>query len=128
MPLKENDVRFFRPLWIRLTVTAVLAAALAYELIWTHDQLWIGIWACGIAYCGYNFFWKWPKDLPPLEKPATASATLRTTTKSRSRPMLLVPAWIVSLTAGPAFQPVEVFIEPRAELFGQDRTGLAGRL
>jgi len=75
MPLKENDVRFFRPLWIRLTVTAVLAAALVYELIWTHDQLWIGIWACGIAYCVYNFFWKWPKDLPPLEKPATASAT-----------------------------------------------------
>ena len=74
MALKENDLRFFRPLWLRIAITAALAVWCALEIIFTHETLWIGITAAGVAYCLYNFFWKWPKDLPPLAAPAGTAA------------------------------------------------------
>jgi hypothetical protein len=73
MALKENDIRFFRPLWLRIALTVALAIWCALEIIFTHEQLWIGITGFGLAYCLYNFFWKWPKDLPPLAAPAGAA-------------------------------------------------------
>lgn len=73
MALKENDIRFFRPLWLRIGLTVALAIWCALEIIFTHEQLWIGITGFGLAYCLYNFFWKWPKDLPPLAAPAGAA-------------------------------------------------------
>ena len=76
MALKENDIRFFRPLWLRVAITAGLAVWCALEIVFSHEQLWIGITGFGVAYCLYNFFWMWPKDLPPLAAPAgTAPAT-----------------------------------------------------
>lgn len=76
MALNERDVKFFRPLWIRVLVTAVLVAWCLSEIIWTQDQLWIGLTAVGIAYCLYNFFWKFPKDVPAaLPAPAAQAET-----------------------------------------------------
>jgi hypothetical protein len=74
MALKENDIRFFRPLWLRIALTAALAIWCALEIIFSHEQLWIGITGFGTAYCLWNFFWKWPKDLPPLAAAGTAPA------------------------------------------------------
>lgn len=64
MALNANDLKFFGPLWRRVAITAALAVWCALELILSHDQMWIGITGFGVAYCLYNFFWKWPKTLP----------------------------------------------------------------
>jgi len=75
MALSERDLKFFRPLWLRVGLTALLAAWCAIEIIYSHDQLWIGVTAFGVVYCLYNFFWKWPRDLPTAAAPASATAT-----------------------------------------------------
>ena len=71
MALKENDVRFFRPLWIRLATTGVCVAWFVAESIFTRDPLWLGVSGVGIVYCVWNFFLRW-KDVPvaPAEAPA----------------------------------------------------------
>jgi hypothetical protein len=73
MALNERDLKFFRPLWLRVAITAALAVWCALEIIFTHEQLWIAITGFGVAYCLYNFFWKWPKVLPTLAAPAGAA-------------------------------------------------------
>lgn len=84
MALNENDLRFFRPLWIRILVTAVVAGWCLSEIVFSHDQLWIGLTGFGVVYCLYNFFWKFPRsgpapatdavaapaDTPPADEPA----------------------------------------------------------
>lgn len=74
MALKENDYKFFRPLWLRIAITAALAIWCALEIVFTHEQLWIGITGVGVIYCLYNFFWKWPKDLPSAAAAGPVSA------------------------------------------------------
>lgn len=73
MALNERDLKFFRPLWLRIGITAALAIWCALEITFTHEQLWIGITGVGVAYCLYNFFWKWPKTLPAAAAPAGAT-------------------------------------------------------
>lgn len=65
--MNERDSKFFRPLWIRILVTAILVGWCAAELIWSHDELWIGITGFGIAYCVWNFFIRFPKDSPATD-------------------------------------------------------------
>ena len=72
--MNERDAKFFRPLWIRVGLTAVLVAWFAGEAIFSHDQLWMGITAIGVVYCVWNFFLKFPKETPasaaaPTEAP-----------------------------------------------------------
>ena len=62
--MNERDLKFFRPLWIRVLVTAVLAVWFVLETVYTQDQMWLGITGIGFAYCVWNFFIKFPKDLP----------------------------------------------------------------
>jgi hypothetical protein len=62
--LKDSDVKFFRPLWIRVTVTAVCVAWFAAEAIFSRDPLWLSITGIAIAYCVWNLFLRFPKDLP----------------------------------------------------------------
>ena len=68
--MNERDAKFFRPLWIRVGLTALLVVWFALEAIFSHDQLWMGITAIGVGYCVWNFFLRW-KDLPvaPAEAP-----------------------------------------------------------
>ena len=63
MALKQSDVNFFRPLWIRILVTAVCVAWFAAEAIFSRDPLWLTITGGAIAYCIWNFFLRW-KDVP----------------------------------------------------------------
>ena len=75
MALKESDVNFFRPLWIRLLVTAVCVTWFAAEALFSRDPLWLGITGVAIIYCVWNFFLRW-KDVPaspPNEPPAPPS-------------------------------------------------------
>ena len=65
MAMKESDLNFFRPLWIRLLVTAVCVTWFAAEALFSRDPLWLGITGVAIIYCVWNFFLRWPKDLPP---------------------------------------------------------------
>lgn len=67
--MKESDVKFFRPLWIRLLVTAVVVAWFVLEAVFSHDPLWMGVTAVGTVYCVWNFFLRFPRDLPPTSTP-----------------------------------------------------------
>ena len=62
--LSERDVKFFRPLWIRLLVTAVVAIWFVAETVLGHEMLWIGVTAVGLVYCIWNFFLRFPKETP----------------------------------------------------------------
>jgi hypothetical protein len=68
--MKESEINWFRPLWRRVLVTAVCAVWLGFELIVSHEQLWMIISGAGLAYCLWNFFLKFPKDgAAPTEPP-----------------------------------------------------------
>jgi hypothetical protein len=62
--MNERDAKFFRPLWIRVLVTGVVAVWFVLEAVLSHDQLWMGITAVGVVYCVWNFFLRFPKDAP----------------------------------------------------------------
>ncbi|MEO8757096.1 MAG: hypothetical protein ABI398_05005 [Devosia sp.] len=62
--MNERDTKFFRPLWIRVLVTALLAVWFVLEAVYTHEQMWLAITGLGFAYCIWHFFIKFPKDLP----------------------------------------------------------------
>jgi hypothetical protein len=64
MAMNTRDADFFRPLWRRVLVTAVVTAWFCYESFISKDQLWITITAVALAYCVWNFFLRFPKDPP----------------------------------------------------------------
>lgn len=68
--LSERDVKFFRPLWIRLLVTGVVAIWFVAETVLGHEMLWIGVTAVGLVYCIWNFFLRFPKEIPADDAPA----------------------------------------------------------
>ena len=72
-PMNERDAKFFRPLWIRTLVTGLVAVWFVLEVVFSHDQLWMGITGIGVVYCVWNFFLRFPRDVP-AEAPAAASA------------------------------------------------------
>ncbi|MEO6012074.1 MAG: DUF3329 domain-containing protein [Devosia sp.] len=68
MALNKSDSDFFRPMWRRVLVTAIVAAWFGYESLFTHEQMWIGITGVAVVYCVWNFFLRYPKD-PPVAAP-----------------------------------------------------------
>ena len=64
MAISPKDTDFFRPLWRRVAVTAVVAAWWAYETFFSHDGLWIAITSVGVVYCVWNLFLRFPQDPP----------------------------------------------------------------
>ena len=62
--MNERETNFFRPLWIRVLVTGIVAVWFVLEAVLSHDQLWMGITAVGVVYCVWNFFLRFPKDAP----------------------------------------------------------------
>jgi hypothetical protein len=66
MALKQSDADWFRPLWRRVVVTAVVAAWCGYEVVVSHEQLWIAITGVALVYCVWNFFLRFPKSAPPV--------------------------------------------------------------
>jgi len=64
MALNQNDSEFFRPLWRRIAVVAVVAGWFGFELLVSRDQLWMWLTGIALAYAVWNFIIRWPKDAP----------------------------------------------------------------
>lgn len=62
MALKENDLKWFRPLWRRVAVAVFLALWLGWELLFTQDMFWALLVGAALAYVAYNFFYTFPKE------------------------------------------------------------------
>ncbi|MCP8882495.1 hypothetical protein NIM87_03205 [Devosia sp. XJ19-1] len=74
MALKENDLKWFRPLWRRVAVAVFLALWLGWELFYTQDMFWAFLVGAALAYVAWNFFYTFPKEqsddtLPPPGSP-----------------------------------------------------------
>lgn len=66
--LKDSEIEWFRPLWLRVLVTTLVAAWFAWETLVNQDQLWMLITGAALAYAVWNLFIKYPKgdaDKPP---------------------------------------------------------------
>ena len=61
MKLVEQDHPFFKPLWRRVAIVALVAAWLAVEVFYVRDSLWIMVAAGMLAYAIWTFLLKWPK-------------------------------------------------------------------
>jgi len=61
MKLAEQDHPFFKPLWRRVAIVAVVAAWLAVEVFYVRDSLWIMVAAGMLVYAIWTFLLKWPK-------------------------------------------------------------------
>jgi len=75
MAINQKDADFFRPLWRRVVVTAVVVVWWAYETFFSHEQLWIAITSVGLVYCVWNFFLRFPKDKPGAPPGSTGGGT-----------------------------------------------------
>lgn len=70
MALNQNDSEFFRPLWRRVAVIVAVACWFGFEVLVSHDQLWMLLTGIALAYAVWNFIIRWPKDAPaPAELP-----------------------------------------------------------
>jgi hypothetical protein len=63
--MNQKDTNFFRPLWIRLLVSAIVVVWFGMETIFSHDPMWMTITGIAVVYCAWNFFLRFPKDGPP---------------------------------------------------------------
>lgn len=73
MAMKENDLKWFRPLWRRVAVAAFLSIWLCWELFFTKDMFWSLLVAAALAYVGWNFFYAFPKESPDDAVPPAGS-------------------------------------------------------
>lgn len=70
MAMNTKDADFFRPLWRRVLITALVAAWFGYEALFSHDGLWIAITSVALVYCVWNFFLRFPEDPPAAPPPS----------------------------------------------------------
>ena len=54
--MKQSELEWFRPLWLRLLVTGLVAAWFVWETFFTKDQLWMIITGAALAYAVWNLF------------------------------------------------------------------------
>ncbi|MGK9167736.1 hypothetical protein KXR53_15630 [Inquilinus limosus] len=47
---------WLEPLWVRLLIVVFLIAALAAELLWLGDRLWLFLWGAALVYAVWDFF------------------------------------------------------------------------
>lgn len=62
MRLNRNDVTWFRPLWRRVLITALVLAWTIWEWVFNQDQFWGVLTTAILAYAAYTFFVAFPKD------------------------------------------------------------------
>jgi hypothetical protein len=68
--VKDSELEWFRPLWLRALVTALVAAWFAWETLINRDQLWMIITGAALAYAVWNLFIAYK---PPPPKKAAGS-------------------------------------------------------
>ena len=64
MAFKEQQHPFYKPLWRRIVIIAVIAFWLGFELYMGSGGLWIALAGGMLVYAVYIFFITWPKDAP----------------------------------------------------------------
>ena len=62
MALTEQKHPFYKPLWVRVAIVAVIAGWLVFELMGPQSPLWIMLSGAALAYALWVFFITWPKD------------------------------------------------------------------
>lgn len=67
--MKDSELEWFRPLWLRLLVTGLVAAWFVWETFINQDQLWMIITGAALAYAVWNLFIRFDGkgDKPPGE-------------------------------------------------------------
>lgn len=67
MKSKETDHPFYRPLWRRIAIVAVVTAWFLYELLVGQDGFWTMLSGAMLGYAVWIFLisWNGPKDPPP---------------------------------------------------------------
>jgi len=53
---------FFQPLWRRIVLVVLVAAWLAFEVIYTQSTLWMSVATVMLVYGIWTFFLTWPKS------------------------------------------------------------------
>lgn len=54
--MKDSELEWFRPLWLRILVTALVAVWFGWEVLYSKDQLWMVITGFALAYAVWNLF------------------------------------------------------------------------
>ena len=56
--MKDTELEWFRPLWLRLVVTGLVLVWFLWETFWNQDQMWMIITGAALAYAVWNLFIK----------------------------------------------------------------------
>ena len=54
--MKDAELAWFRPLWLRLLVTGLIVVWFGYEIFFGKETLWIAITGAALAYAVWNLF------------------------------------------------------------------------
>jgi multisubunit Na+/H+ antiporter MnhC subunit len=65
MKFADTGHPFYKPLWRRLVIIAVVALWAAYEVLVSRESLWIAISLGMLAYAVWVFLISWPKTDEP---------------------------------------------------------------
>ena len=67
MKIADRDHPFYRPLWRRIAIVALVAGWAAYEILVAQEGFWTMLSLAFLAYAVYIFLldWKPGPDAPP---------------------------------------------------------------
>jgi hypothetical protein len=61
--MKDEELKWFRPLWLRLLVTGLVAVWFGWEALFTRDPMWMLITGAALAYAVWNLFIKFDEKI-----------------------------------------------------------------
>lgn len=61
--MKDEEIQWFRPLWLRLLVTGGIVVWFLWETFGNKDQFWMLITGAALAYAVWNLFIKFDDKL-----------------------------------------------------------------
>ena len=73
--MKDSEIEWFRPLWLRVLVTVLVSAWFAWETFWNRDQLWMIITGAALAYAVWNLFIAYKPPPKKISGPAASEPT-----------------------------------------------------
>lgn len=59
---KEQQHPFYKPVWVRIAIVAVISGWLLFEVFLVKSGMWMMIAGAALAYAVYMFFLAWPKQ------------------------------------------------------------------
>jgi hypothetical protein len=72
MKFLDQKHPFYRPLWRRMLIIAIIAAWALFEVVYSQEPLWMTIALGFLAFAVWSFVLTWPKDSAqstPSERP-----------------------------------------------------------